>query len=62
MSSDAATAANATSTSLPRIDALSGGSGDGPDQDLEQPRMGLGSSLPAADTRAKTEGTFPYAA
>ncbi|KAA6197479.1 molybdopterin-dependent oxidoreductase, partial [Streptomyces parvus] len=62
MSSDAATAANATSTSLPRIDALSGGPGGGPDQDLEQPRMGLGSSLPAADTRAKTEGTFPYAA
>lgn len=62
MSSDAATAANATSTSLPRIDALSGGPGGGPDQDLEQPRMGLGSSLPAADARAKTEGTFPYAA
>ncbi|CAM5271462.1 oxidoreductase [Streptomyces badius] len=62
MSSDAATAANATSTSLPRIDALSGGPVGGPDPDLEQPRMGLGSSLPATDARAKTEGTFPYAA
>lgn len=26
------------------------------------PRRGLGASLPAADARAKTEGTFPYAA
>ncbi|MCX2925195.1 xanthine dehydrogenase family protein molybdopterin-binding subunit [Streptomyces sp. NEAU-W12] len=28
----------------------------------EAPPRGLGVSLPAADTRAKTEGTFPYAA
>ncbi|MGY0067632.1 xanthine dehydrogenase family protein molybdopterin-binding subunit [Streptomyces sp. QTS137] len=28
----------------------------------EGPPRGLGVSLPAADTRAKTEGTFPYAA
>ena len=28
----------------------------------EQLPHGLGASLPAADTRAKTEGTFPYAA
>ncbi|MET8112646.1 xanthine dehydrogenase family protein molybdopterin-binding subunit [Streptomyces prasinus] len=28
----------------------------------QPPPRGLGASLPAADTRAKTEGTFPYAA
>ncbi len=28
----------------------------------ELPGHGLGASLPAADARAKTEGTFPYAA
>ena len=28
----------------------------------EQVPHGLGASLPAADARAKTEGTFPYAA
>ncbi|MGW5071430.1 xanthine dehydrogenase family protein molybdopterin-binding subunit, partial [Streptomyces cyaneofuscatus] len=59
MSGDAATAANATSTTLPRIDAAAG-PGDGPGQ--EPPLMGLGASLPPADARAKTEGTFPYAA
>ncbi|MFJ6939484.1 xanthine dehydrogenase family protein molybdopterin-binding subunit [Streptomyces sp. NPDC101132] len=28
----------------------------------EQPALGLGASVASADTRAKTEGTFPYAA
>ncbi|NUV45200.1 oxidoreductase, partial [Streptomyces sp. CAI-24] len=56
-------AANATSTTLPRIDAAAGGpAGGGPGPDGEPPLTGLGASLPAADTRAKSEGTFPYAA
>ncbi|WP_097901823.1 xanthine dehydrogenase family protein molybdopterin-binding subunit [Streptomyces sp. b94] len=62
MSGDAATAANATSTSLPRIDALAGAPGSGAGPEPEQPRQGLGASLRPADTGAKTEGTFPYAA
>lgn len=49
MSSDAATAATAKSPEV-----------DGPEE--EPPAHGLGVSLPPADTRAKTEGTFPYAA
>lgn len=54
MSNDAATAANATRTTLttPPVDS----------PDTEPPVFGLGASLPPADARAKTEGTFPYAA
>lgn len=59
MTSDAATAANATSTTLPRTDSASGPSGT---PVTEAPAHGLGASLPPADARAKTEGTFPYAA
>lgn len=54
MSNDAATAANATRTTLttPPVDS----------PETEPPVFGLGASLPPADARAKTEGTFPYAA
>lgn len=54
MSNDAATAANATRTTLttPPVDS----------PDTEPPLFGIGASLPPADARAKTEGTFPYAA
>ncbi|MFF8383146.1 xanthine dehydrogenase family protein molybdopterin-binding subunit [Streptomyces kanasensis] len=43
---------NDAATAIPAVDA--------PPQ--EQPRQGLGTSLTPADARAKTEGTFPYAA
>ncbi|MFE7618868.1 xanthine dehydrogenase family protein molybdopterin-binding subunit [Streptomyces sp. NPDC057496] len=54
MSNDAATTANATSTRI-TTPAFEG-------PEAETPVLGLGVSLPSADTRAKTEGTFPYAA
>lgn len=53
MTSDAATATSTTRTTPPA---------EGPDPDQELPALGLGTSLPPADARAKTEGTFPYAA
>jgi xanthine dehydrogenase D subunit len=43
---------NDAATAIPAVDA--------PPQ--EQPRHGLGTSLTPTDARAKTEGTFPYAA
>ncbi|WP_228977187.1 xanthine dehydrogenase family protein molybdopterin-binding subunit [Streptomyces sp. DH12] len=43
---------NDAATAIPAVDA--------PPQ--EQPRQGLGTSLTPTDARAKTEGTFPYAA
>ncbi|KUH36155.1 MULTISPECIES: xanthine dehydrogenase family protein molybdopterin-binding subunit [Streptomyces] len=43
---------NDAATAIPAVEA--------PPQ--EQPRQGLGTSLTPADARAKTEGTFPYAA
>ncbi|MES9510525.1 xanthine dehydrogenase family protein molybdopterin-binding subunit [Streptomyces sp. NPDC000609] len=54
MSNDAATAANATSTRITTPTAEV--------PEAEAPALGLGVSLPPADARAKTEGTFPYAA
>lgn len=59
MSNDAATAANATST---RITTQTGTDPTAEGPDTEPPALGLGVSLPPADARAKTEGTFPYAA
>ena len=53
MTSDAATATSTTRTTPPP---------EGPAPDQEPPALGLGTSLPPADARAKTEGTFPYAA
>ncbi|MFJ5549718.1 xanthine dehydrogenase family protein molybdopterin-binding subunit [Streptomyces sp. NPDC093225] len=53
MSNDAATATVTTP----------GGHPAGPDGPAEpEPAYGIGASLAPADTRAKTEGTFPYAA
>ncbi|MFE3944637.1 xanthine dehydrogenase family protein molybdopterin-binding subunit [Streptomyces sp. NPDC059118] len=54
MSNDAATAANATSTRITTPTAEV--------PEAEAPALGLGVSLPPTDARAKTEGTFPYAA
>ncbi|MEL5958611.1 xanthine dehydrogenase family protein molybdopterin-binding subunit [Streptomyces sp. CLV115] len=59
MSNDAATAANATST---RITTQTGTDPTAEGPGTEPPALGLGVSLPPADARAKTEGTFPYAA
>lgn len=53
MTSDAATATSTTRTTP---------QSEGAEPEKEVPALGLGVSLPPADARPKTEGTFPYAA
>ncbi len=62
---DAATATTTTMTMATLnvgVGADGDGDGGGGNGDQQRTARGIGASVPPADTRAKAEGTFPYAA